>query len=1101
MKQKTFSKYHFFFYLLGTGAAMLVGIAALGILFRPALPSKARSYDKDLVASVRAMRDVRPPEGSSRLQVPVDYSEGEKAAWYPKKEAPLLRKLVEEGHLPPVEERVGPEPVVLQGPEGIGTYGGTWTRVASSPGDLGVISWRLSASSLFRWSPMGYPLVPHLAKGYHASPDFKTWTIHLRKGIRWSDGHPFTADDLLYWWEEEIGYFQKGIAPKWLKVQGEAGTVERVDEFTVRYSFAHPYPTFLEQLASPHSKPFSPEHYLRPFHPEKGDPELIEAGMKAMGMASKRIFYSRLNNFQNVDMPRMWPWIYRTHRSVTPQSFVRNPYYFAVDPEGNQLPYLDRILFQEKNARLIPLSAAGGDISMQNRHIRFRDYTMLMQQREQNEFELYNWFPSTRSAWTLWPNLNRYVDPDEPVTKYKAELLGKKTFRQALSLAINRQRIIDAEYSGVGEPSQIEPGEYSPFHSRKLKNSFTEYDPERASKMLDSLGLTERDSEGMRTFRDGSRMTWNIDFTDYTGEGPVQFVVDDWAAVGIRATQRERARPLFATEKKVLKHDFTVWSGESEFNPLVQPRSFVPTYSESHFAPGYGQWYNRGGMFAGEKIEGNRFIEPPPGSPVRKAMELLDRAYSEADEATRLELIEQIMDINAEEVWSISISTPPPELVVVKNGFRNVPKVALVGASYNTPGNTGIDTYFIEDPQDSEAAVQAIRNAIIEPTRAPQAIDAETMAVSSTGSSLGKFISRTFIVLLVLALVLVALRHPFIGRRFIIMVPTLLVISIAGFTIIQIPPGSFVESKILELRMTGDEAAIQEVERLVDQFYLDEPVWSQYVRWMGFKWFVTFESKDAGLLQGNLGRSMESGQSVNDVVGDRILLTFCVSLGTVLFTWLTALPIGIYSAVRQYSIGDYLATIFGFIGMCIPNFLLAILLMYWSGEYLGVNVTGLFSIEYAASPEWTWGKFIDLLKHIWVPIVIIGTAGTAGMIRVMRGNLLDELKKPYVTTARAKGVRPVKLLLKYPVRLALNPFISGIGGIFPALVSGGAIVAIVLSLPMVGPLMLQGLMTQDVYLAASMLMTFSILGVMGTLVSDLLLLWIDPRIRMEGGKR
>jgi ABC-type dipeptide/oligopeptide/nickel transport system permease component len=255
------------------------------------------------------------------------------------------------------------------------------------------------------------------------------------------------------------------------------------------------------------------------------------------------------------------------------------------------------------------------------------------------------------------------------------------------------------------------------------------------------------------------------------------------------------------------------------------------------------------------------------------------------------------------------------------------------------------------------------------------------------------------------------------------------------------------------------------------------------------------------LLQGNMGRSMETQKSVNDIVGDRVMLTFLVSLGTILFTWAIALPIGIYSAVRQYSWGDYVLTFMGFIGMCVPNFLLAIILMYWSGKYLGVNVTGLFSPEYAAAPEWTWGKIVDLMQHIWVPVIVIATAGTAGMIRVMRGNLLDELSKPYVTTAMAKGVRPFRLLMKYPVRLALNPFISGIGGIFPQLVSGGAIVAIVLSLPMVGPLMLQGLMTQDVYLAGSMLMVLSLLGIFGTLVSDLLLLWLDPRIRLEGGSR
>ena len=205
--------------------------------------------------------------------------------------------------------------------------------------------------------------------------------------------------------------------------------------------------------------------------------------------------------------------------------------------------------------------------------------------------------------------------------------------------------------------------------------------------------------------------------------------------------------------------------------------------------------------------------------------------------------------------------------------------------------------------------------------------------------------------------------------------------------------------------------------------------------------------------------------------------------------------------MRQYSIGDYILTFIGFIGMCVPGFLLALLLIYASGELFGVRVTGLFSSQYGAQPEWTWGKVADLLGHIWVPVVVLGVGGTASMIRVMRANLLDELKKPYVVTARAKGVRPMKLLFKYPVRLALNPFVSGIGGLFPQLVSGGAIVSIVMSLPTVGPLMLSALMSEDMFLAGSMLMVLSILGVLGTLASDLLLLWLDPRIRFGGGER
>jgi ABC-type dipeptide/oligopeptide/nickel transport system permease component len=581
----------------------------------------------------------------------------------------------------------------------------------------------------------------------------------------------------------------------------------------------------------------------------------------------------------------------------------------------------------------------------------------------------------------------------------------------------------------------------------------------------------------------------------------VEFVVEDWASIGVRSIPRERSRPLFASEQNSLRHDFTIWTGESEFQPLVEPRNFVPTYGQSFFASGYGSWYRASGLYTELPEENTRALEPPPGSPVRRAMELLDEALEESDETRRRELFSRIAAINAEQVWTISIATPPPQLVVVKDGFRNVPEVAVFGAVYNTPANAGLETYYFEEPSDTPAAIAAIRESILNPVRS------DSSAVTSEGMegearvNVGGILSILVRIALGLGLVFLAVRHPFIGRRFAVLIPTLLLISVASFVMIQLPPGSFVETKILELQMTGDEAAIERAQELVERFHLNDPVWKQYTRWMGFKWFVTFDEADKGLLQGNMGRSMETGESVNRIVGDRVLLTFAVSLGTLLFTWVTALPIGIYSAVRQYSIGDYIFTMLGFIGMCVPNFLLAILLMYWSNKYLGINVTGLFSIEYATTPEWSWGKVLDLLKHIWVPVVIIGTAGTAGMIRVMRANLLDELKKPYVTTARAKGVRPMKLLWKYPVRLALNPFISGIGGIFPMLISGGAIVAIVLSLPMVGPVMLGGLMTQDLYLAASMLMMFSLLGVIGTLVSDLLLLWVDPRIRMEGGKK
>jgi ABC-type dipeptide/oligopeptide/nickel transport system permease component len=281
-------------------------------------------------------------------------------------------------------------------------------------------------------------------------------------------------------------------------------------------------------------------------------------------------------------------------------------------------------------------------------------------------------------------------------------------------------------------------------------------------------------------------------------------------------------------------------------------------------------------------------------------------------------------------------------------------------------------------------------------------------------------------------------------------------------------------------------------------FHLDESMGRRYARWMGFTWFGSFRPADTGLLQGNLGLSMEHEKPVNEVIGDRIVLTVAVSLATVVFTWALALPLGIYSAVRQYSTGDYALTLVAFLGVSVPSFLLALLTIYFARRWLGLNIEGLFSPGFATMPDWTWAKFTDFLKHLWLPVVVLGFGSAAGLVRVMRANLLDELKKPYVTTARAKGVRPLRLLLRYPVRLALNPLVSGLGGLFPQLLSGGALVAMVLSLPMLGPTLFDALMAEDVYLAGSMLMLLSVLGVVGTLVSDLLLLWLDPRVRLGG---
>lgn len=325
----------------------------------------------------------------------------------------------------------------------------------------------------------------------------------------------------------------------------------------------------------------------------------------------------------------------------------------------------------------------------------------------------------------------------------------------------------------------------------------------------------------------------------------------------------------------------------------------------------------------------------------------------------------------------------------------------------------------------------------------------------------------------------------YLVRRVILAVATIWLISILSFVIIQLPPGDYVTSYIAQLQASGSLVSADEAAILSRQYGTNDPVYVQYLKWMG------------QIVHGNLGMSMAWNRPVLSVIGDRLVLTMVLSIAAIALTWLIALPIGIYSAVRQYSIGDYIFTFIGFIGIAVPSFLMALLLMYIGFKYFGASVGGLFSAQYQLAP-WSGAKIMDMLKHLPLPALILGLAGTAQMIRIMRANLLDELRKPYVVTARAKGLSEIWLILKYPVRAALNPFASTIGYLFPYVVSGSIIVSLVLSLPTVGPLLLSSLLAQDMFLAGGIVLLLGIMTVIGTFISDLLLMWIDPRIRLEG---
>ena len=323
----------------------------------------------------------------------------------------------------------------------------------------------------------------------------------------------------------------------------------------------------------------------------------------------------------------------------------------------------------------------------------------------------------------------------------------------------------------------------------------------------------------------------------------------------------------------------------------------------------------------------------------------------------------------------------------------------------------------------------------------------------------------------------------YVIKRLTYMIPTMFGMSIIAFLIIQLPPGDYLTSMIAMMTDSGQNVDPAQVERLREIYGFDDPIWMQYWNWI------------SGILfRGDFGYSFEWNRPVADLIWERMGSTLAISIASLLFVWAVSLPIGIYSAMRRHSIGDYAFTFLGFIGLAVPNFILALTLMYFSYKVFGQSVGGLYSPEYTEAP-WSWGKFADLLAHLWIPVIVIGTSGTAALIRILRANLSDELNKPYVITAKAKGLPEYKVVVKYPVRIALNPFVSAIGWVLPELISGVTITAIVLNLPTAGPLLLRALISQDMYLAGSFILLMGVLTLIGMLVSDILLALLDPRIR------
>jgi peptide/nickel transport system substrate-binding protein len=584
-------------------------------------------------------------------------------------EAPVLAEQVKAGTLPPVDQRLPEHPYVEQVRERIGDYGGTWHRAILGGGDQHNMIRTIGYHNLVRWSQDWTKVEPHIAESFEISEDAKTFTFHLRKGMKWSDGEPFTADDIMFWYEDVLTNkdLTPAIDPLW-SVGGKPVVVEKVDDETVVFKFDQPYATFINRIADGFGAPptLYPKHYLKQFH-KKYNPDGIDALIKATPGASDwvALFNSKVSPtwvvtyWQNPDLPTLHPWkLTNAYGSATRIIAERNPYYFGVDPEGNQLPYIDRVVYdQVEDTEVILLKALNGEIDFQLRHVGNPDNkAVIIQNQEKGNYHLFEVGSSSANQPTVYLNLTS-TDP------VKREIFRNKDFRIALSYAIDRQSIVDVVYLGQGEISQAAPRPGSPFYIERLAKQYTEYDPKQANAILDKAGFDKKDGDGWRLGPDGKPISFVM--LAAPGDGrpeTAEMVVKFWQKVGINAQFRVVDRSLMTTATIGNDYDSYIWdSPGGASDAITDPRGYLPfNKTVIHIAPLWAEWNMN--PSAGE--------EPP--ADVKKQIELYRTIDSLADPDARIARMKEVLEMAADEFYSIGIRQPPPGFGIAKNTFHNV---------------------------------------------------------------------------------------------------------------------------------------------------------------------------------------------------------------------------------------------------------------------------------------------------------------------------------------------------------------------------------------------------------------------------------------------
>lgn len=612
-------------------------------------------------------------------------------------EAPMLAEMVAAGELPPVEERLPAEPLVVEPNNEIGIYSDpawsmadrTWNLGLRGTGDGANFIRHVAYEGLVRWDPEWTEVIPNVAKAWEANEDGTEYTFFLREGMKWSDGEPFTANDIVFWYEAHATNTEVSPAPpNWMVSGGETGTVEAIDDYTVKFTFAAPNGLFLQRLATPDGLAILqfPQHYAQQFHPDY-NPDGIDALMEEAGVETWVDLWD-LKVFDagnwTTPQPQLWAWVLEEDSGYTADAVqvtaVRNPYYFKVDPEGNQYPYIDYVQWDVgADTETLVLKALNGEIDFQDRHIgALANKAVFFDNQEAGDYTFAETIPASMNTAAIAFNLTH----EDPTLR---EIFQNQDFRVAMSVAINRQEIIDLIYVGQGEPYQLAPRPTSPFYNEQLAKQYTDYDPDLANQLLDDAGYTLGE-DGFRVGPDGERISFSVDVIPTLFPETVdvvELVVGYWQAVGIDAQMNVIERTLFYERKESNAHDVGVWGGDGGLDVVLEPRWYFPYSNESIFGELWQYWYN--GDPRGEE----------PIEPIQNQIDLYNQLKATADPAGQTALMEEVLQIAADNFWALGINLPAPGYTIRRNNFMNTPESYPNAWLYPHPGPTNTFQYYI----------------------------------------------------------------------------------------------------------------------------------------------------------------------------------------------------------------------------------------------------------------------------------------------------------------------------------------------------------------------------------------------------------------------